>query len=111
MSFGTKYFGGKIDETEAWTCEPMPHIEDGFTLVFNIQNWDRRHELLRNIFATVGPNFQPLIPEFCMKQPFERARRDWIAEVQHLLTTHGMSRIFLEIMDEVKDLTETEMDL
>ena len=50
MSFGTKYFGGKIDETEAWTCEPMPHIEDGFTLVFNIQNWDRRHELLRNIF-------------------------------------------------------------
>lgn len=110
MSFGVKYTGGNLNQSGVWVSEPMPHIEDGFTLVFNAENWNLRNKLLRDIFATVGISFQPLIPEFCSSRPFERARRDWLSDVLQLLHVHGMTRIHLEVLDEVRHLVDTKTD-
>ena len=55
---------------------------------------------------TVGPNFKPLIPDFCVNQPFERARREWCKEVEHLLEIHGMLKISLEVRDEVRQFCD-----
>ena len=110
MSYGIKYYGGSLDDNGSWVTEPLPHIDDGFTLVLNADNWSMRNQLLRRIFATVGSNFKPLIPDFCQNQPFERAKRDWCDEVKHLLEIHGMLKISLEISDEVKQFCENKIE-
>ena len=109
MSYSIKYYGGSINTEGVWISEPLPHIDDGFTLIFNAENWSLRNQLLRSIFETVGPNFKPLIPDFCTNQPFERARRDWCKEVEHLLEIHGMLKISLEISDEVKQVCDSKI--
>tara|TARA_Y100000589_G_scaffold73838_1_gene67052 strand:- start:3155 stop:3490 length:336 start_codon:yes stop_codon:yes gene_type:complete len=110
MNYGIKYYGGSFDEKGSWIDEPLPHIDDGFILVFTAENWPFRNQLLRQIFATVGMNFKPLIPDFCQTQPFERARRDWCDEVKHLLEVHGMLKISLEVRDEVKQVCENKIE-
>ena len=106
MSYSIKYYGGSLNSEGVWVSEPLPHIDDGFTIVFNVDNWLHRNRLLRSIFETVGPNFKPLIPDFCINQPFERARRDWCNEVEHLLEIHGMLKINLEVSDEVRQFCD-----
>ena len=39
MSYSIKYYGGSINTEGVWISEPLPHIDDGFTLVFNADNW------------------------------------------------------------------------
>ena len=50
MSYSIKYYGGSLNSEGVWESEPLPHIDDGFTIVFNVDNWLLRNRLLRSIF-------------------------------------------------------------
>ena len=91
--------------------EELPHIPEGFLLIIDAQNFKFCQEVLRKIFATVGQNFQPLIPSLDETQPFELARRAWLEEVQNLFDSHGMPQIKVSMGDCVRESHTARLQL
>lgn len=98
------YYGILVQENGSIEEIPLPHIEDGFQLTLNHQNWAHKDTILRRIFHTVGTNFQPFLPRFQEDQAYEVARQDYVKSLNHLFTIHGMKNIRVEIHDCVKEL-------
>jgi hypothetical protein len=98
------YYGGSLNSSGTFVFTPLPHIPDGFTFSVSKENFEQKDEILRKIFYTVSPAFQPFLPKFAFDLPFEVASREYQRSLQILFENHGMSQIKVQVEKCVEEI-------
>lgn len=86
------YRGGKRDQDGNWQESELPDVATGFTIMLDHENLPERNTILRRIFKTVSPCFQPFLLPMGKTETITDVRR-WITEINGLLELHGLSQI------------------
>jgi hypothetical protein len=91
------FYGGEVGPNGTFIEHPLPHIADGFTLVLNSSNWVVRDLIIRRIFETVSPSFQPLIPSIDSSPTGDSSYKEFIKELHDLFENHGMEQVKVRV--------------